>query len=241
VFASGNWGVVGPTEGLQATCRWSWAQFHHRIKLQSEKWKGISFCKRYFVEILTLEQYWSIQTHTHTHLTALFPGLPGWAGTRKEKPIWILLKQDTVSGSGISWAICKSARRSRQITLPAPHHSVFYRPDALPAAQPTASKHWRHWSVKCIYYISSVFLVIALLLPSLLWHCCLGVRKSTWSVKIKWWGVGVVICLEQGAYCLHEVQLMPLHPKTPSSLASFKSWFYLSVASLPRLYWKRGY
>jgi len=29
-----------------------------------------------------------------------------------------------------------------QITMPAPHHSVFYRPDALPAAQPTASKHW---------------------------------------------------------------------------------------------------
>jgi len=26
-------------------------------------------------------------------------------------------------------------------TTPAPHHSVFYRPDALPAAQPTASKH----------------------------------------------------------------------------------------------------
>ena len=25
-----------------------------------------------------------------------------------------------------------------------PHHSVFFRPDALPAAQPTASKHWRH-------------------------------------------------------------------------------------------------
>jgi len=33
---------------------------------------------------------------------------------------------------------------SRQITMPAPHHSVFYRPDALPAAQPTASKHWSH-------------------------------------------------------------------------------------------------
>jgi len=32
-----------------------------------------------------------IRTHTHTHtrLTALFPGLPGWAGTRKVKPIWI--------------------------------------------------------------------------------------------------------------------------------------------------------
>jgi len=37
--------------------------------------------------------------------------------------------------------ICKSAPCSRQITTPAPHHPVFYRPDALPAAQPTASKH----------------------------------------------------------------------------------------------------
>ena len=83
-------------------------------------------------------------TTTHTRLTALFPGLPRWAGTRKVKPIWILLKQETVSGSGISWSICKSASRSRQMTMPAPHHSVFYRPDALPAAQPTASKHWRH-------------------------------------------------------------------------------------------------
>jgi len=44
-------------------------------------------------------------------------------GARKVKPIWILLKQETVSGSGISWAICKSAPRSRQITTPAPHHS----------------------------------------------------------------------------------------------------------------------
>jgi len=29
------------------------------------------------------------------------------------------------------------------MTMPAPHHSVFYRPDALTATQPTASKHWR--------------------------------------------------------------------------------------------------
>ena len=85
------------------------------------------------------------EKHTHTRLTALFPGLPGWAGTRTVKPI---LKQETVSGSGISWAICKSAPHSRQITTPAPHNSVFYRPDALPATQPTASKHWRHSAVK---------------------------------------------------------------------------------------------
>ena len=80
---------------------------------------------------------------THTRLTALCPWLPGWAGTRKEKPIWILLKQETVSGNGIRWAICQSAPCSSQITAPATHHS-FYRPDALPATQPAASDHWRH-------------------------------------------------------------------------------------------------
>ena len=78
------------------------------------------------------------RTHTHTGLMALCLRLPWW-GNRKVKAIWILLKQEIVSG----WAICKSALHSRQIAMPAPHHSVFYRLDALPAAQPTASKHWR--------------------------------------------------------------------------------------------------
>ena len=63
--------------------------------------------------------------HTHTRLTALCPGLPRWAGTTKVKPIWILLEQETVSGTGIGWAICKSAPRTKKITMPAPHHSVF--------------------------------------------------------------------------------------------------------------------
>ena len=61
----------------------------------------------------------------YTHLTALCPGLPRRAGTRKVKPIWILLKQGTVSGKGISLAICMFAPHSRQITTPAPHRSVF--------------------------------------------------------------------------------------------------------------------
>jgi len=49
-----------------------------------------------------------------------------------------LLEQQKVSGIGISLAICKTAPRP---TKPVPHHSVIYRLDALPAAQPTASKH----------------------------------------------------------------------------------------------------
>jgi len=76
-------------------------------------------------------------THTHTSLTALCPGLPG-AGTREVKLIQILLKQKTVSGSGISWAIWKSAPRCRQITTPAPHHSVFLQA-GCPSCRPTNS------------------------------------------------------------------------------------------------------
>jgi len=36
--------------------------------------------------------------------------------------------------------------------------------------------------------------------------CWLGVRKRIQPVKTEWWGVGVVICLERGADCLHMVQ-----------------------------------
>ena len=55
--------------------------------------------------------------HTHTQSTALCPVLPRWAGTRN------------VRDSEWQWHqlghICKSAPRSRQIAMPAPHHSVF--------------------------------------------------------------------------------------------------------------------
>jgi len=64
-------------------------------------------------------------THKRVHLTVLFPEVPWWAGTRKVIPIWILLTKETVSGSGISWDICKSAPHSKQITTPAPQHSIF--------------------------------------------------------------------------------------------------------------------
>ena len=74
-------------------------------------------CHLVLIRAHTVSPYFATpHTHTHTHscLTALCQGLPRWAGTRKVKPTWILLKQETVSGSGISWAICKSAPRSRQ-------------------------------------------------------------------------------------------------------------------------------
>ena len=77
-------------------------------------------------------------THTHTRQTALCRGLPRSAGTRKVKPIWILLKQETVSGSGISWAICKSAPRSWQIIMLESHCSSFLQA-GCPSCCPTNS------------------------------------------------------------------------------------------------------
>ena len=144
------------TQFLQVGCS-SWRSAHSVIALMAIYYQdlipyNLIPCSLYLcfwialhcIALLCVVLLTAANTHTHTHLTALFPGLPRWAGTRKVKPIWILLKQQTVSGSGISWAICKSAPCCRQITTPAPHHSVFYRSDALPAAQPTASEHWRH-------------------------------------------------------------------------------------------------
>ena len=61
--------------------------------------------------------------HTHTHpFNGLLSGTTRVSRYQKAKPIWILLKQETVSGSGISLAMCNFAPRSRQITMPVPHH-----------------------------------------------------------------------------------------------------------------------
>jgi len=80
--------------------------------------------------------------HTHTHpFNRPLSGTTRVSRYQKGKTNLDFTEAREVSGSGISWAICKSAPSSRPITMPASHHSVFYRPDALPAAQPTASKH----------------------------------------------------------------------------------------------------
>ena len=49
-----------------------------------------------------------------------------------------LLEQEIVSGSGISWATCKSASRSRQTTTPVSHHSVFLQA-GCPSCHPNNS------------------------------------------------------------------------------------------------------
>ena len=112
------------------TCMWpSWCHYHS-LSLASVKSRLV--LPFWYRLNRVVPDNTHTHTHTHTHpFNGPFPGLPRWASTRKVKPVWILVKQETVSGSGISWAICKSASYSRQTTTPAPHHYVFYRPDAL--------------------------------------------------------------------------------------------------------------
>jgi len=89
-----------------------------------------------------LAKYYRLYNNNNTRLAALFWDYPGKPVPKK--PIWILLKQETVSGNGISWAICPYQVCTSLLTdnhASTPPLKVFYRPDALPTAQPTASKH----------------------------------------------------------------------------------------------------
>jgi len=70
---------------------------------------------------------------------ALCPGLPGQASSLKVKPIWILLKQES------EWQWHQLGHMQVCTSLQTDNHAStapvsFYRPDALPAAHPTASK-----------------------------------------------------------------------------------------------------
>jgi len=84
-------------------------------------------------------------THTHTHTHPFNGPLSGTTQVGRYQNGKTNLGFTEARDSEWQWhqlgRICKSAPRSRQTTTPTPHRSVFYRPDALPAAQPTASEH----------------------------------------------------------------------------------------------------
>ena len=69
-----------------------------------------------------------------------FPGEPGLAGTRMS-PFWILFELRMMDGGGgdnWSYKTCKAPVKS---SPPTNQHPAFNRPDALPVAKPTMSKH----------------------------------------------------------------------------------------------------
>jgi len=79
--------------------------------------------------------------HTYIRLTALCPGLPGVSLYQKGKT-----NLDFTGARDSEWQwhqlrhmqVCTSLQTDNHASTPP---LSFYRPDALPAAQPTASKH----------------------------------------------------------------------------------------------------
>ena len=92
--------------------------------------QGRSGHRHYCGSVRGLSSLSCICCHTHTHpLTALCPGLPGSAGTRK----WVALAS---AGPYLSLTSLQTDNHAST-----PRLSFL---QARPAAQPTVSKHWRH-------------------------------------------------------------------------------------------------
>jgi len=92
------------------------------------------------------------QTITHTHpfngpFPTIIAGNEAW--NRNVFRCWRKVDRDIYSCNNKSSNTTHTVTHTRLTALfrdypsKAPHHSVFCRPDALPAAQPTVSKHWR--------------------------------------------------------------------------------------------------
>jgi len=91
----------------------------------------------FFDSLCSFFLVYHVQTHTHTH-----PSNGPLSGTTRMS--WYQKGKSSLDftearDSEWQWhqlGMCKSAPRARQITTPAPHHSVFYRLDALPSFLP---------------------------------------------------------------------------------------------------------
>jgi len=102
---------------------------------------------------------WMSHTHAHTHTR--LTGLPRLAGTRNihTQPFHgpfsrttrvsryqkVKTNLDFTEARNNEWQRHQLGHMQVCTSLQTDNHSVFYRPDALTAAaQPAASKHWRH-------------------------------------------------------------------------------------------------
>ena len=87
-------------------------------------------------------------THTHTHpFYGPLDFVWDYLGELVPEPIWILQKQETLRGSGISWAIGKSAPHHRD-NHASTHHSVFAGPSSHPTNSVKALKAKRKCKLK---------------------------------------------------------------------------------------------
>ena len=107
----------------------------------------LNFCRKRFLGNAVHNNH-----YTHTRLKPFFQDYPGEPVPERQNQSGFFTEARDSEGTyihlyihlySIFWSYIQLCQ-SRQITMPAPHHTVFYRPDALPTAQPAASEHWRH-------------------------------------------------------------------------------------------------
>ena len=88
----------------------------------------------------TLSRWINTHTHTHTHpFNGPFSGTTQVSQCQKGKTNLDFTEAETVSGSGISWAICNSAPHSGQITMPVPWPPLSFLQAGCPFCHPTNS------------------------------------------------------------------------------------------------------
>jgi len=85
----------------------------------------------------------SIYVYTKYHTTVLWPFFQDYPGESvlEEKLLDFMAQGEINRGRHTDHPPGRHSIRTNQ--CPPPPSPVFYRPDALPAAQPTVSKHWR--------------------------------------------------------------------------------------------------
>jgi len=86
-------------------------------------------------------------THTHTRLTAHCPGLPGSAGTREVKPIWILQKQRDCEWQWHQLGyvqVCTSLQADNHANIPQLRFLQAGCPSCRPTNSIKALKAWSH-------------------------------------------------------------------------------------------------
>ena len=109
-----------------------------------------------------------------------FPGEPGLVGS-------IEAKDDGSGGDNWSYIyIYKLWKAPVKSSPPIDQHPLFYRPDALPVAQPTVSKHWRE---------NITFHVLAY--PKLTW----GLSTLSLTTSSSWLPWGGLPCLSSALWC----------------------------------------
>jgi len=158
--ASKHW---RPTQNTYCPKSWEWNAFS-KWHAMSPIWDFLDtmLCmlwSRSLLKLITCHTFWSLYTiikHTHTHLTALFPGLPRSAGEQVSRYQKGKTNLDFSEARDSKWQWHQLGYMRLHLAPDRQPHQhpttlFFYRPDTLPATQPTVSKHW----TQIIHYYKS--------------------------------------------------------------------------------------